>query len=86
MATVTYIKGAPVIQAEQPEELELLAHGRDNGGLLILDGAEYAVDQQRLLLPGGCSAEQATRVCAALEQAARNHHLACTRRRSFRLI
>lgn len=86
MAKVEYVGETPVVVAEQEAELKLLDHGRRCGGVLILMGAEFAVDQHRLLLPQGCSRQKAARVMEALEQAALSHQKAARIRRRFRVI
>lgn len=86
MARIHYIGESHVVAADSDEEIELLDHGRHGGGVIIILGAEYKVDQNRLLLPEGCSRQTARKVKDALEQAAANHKKAQSLRRKFRVI
>lgn len=86
MAIVQYISQTPFIQAEHPEERDLLDHGRENGGVIVLLGGEYRVDRDRLLLPETSSELQADRVRVAFEASARSHQQARDKRRAFRLL
>jgi hypothetical protein len=74
------------VLAQTDAERELLAHGRQLGGEVILLEAIYQVLDDKLLLPRTISSQGAMRVRRALEAAALSHQEAKERRQRFHLV
>ena len=74
------------IVAETREERQLVAHGAEGPGFVVLLEGYYPAQNGRVLLPAGISSGGAERVREALEEAAASHQEARRRRDGFRLV